>query len=189
MQVSKVNVKSKGIFEMDLSCYKNQAVRLEALKSALEAINKRKGKQTSLLADSSLKDSSIADFSVNTVEQLEEMSCPTASLSGYVLEGQVGDKNIIQQLRYGLNYIGRDPSNDLVLMDNRISRLHSILLVHSDNRAIIFDLNSLNGLAVNSKRVSQIEVKVNDEIRFADYYFVLKSSKSEDLREQNEVIS
>ncbi len=59
--------------------------------------------------------------------------------------------------------IGRDPSNDIVLVANGISRRHAIVTLEG-NKVLLTDLGSTNGTYVNTKRVQQVALKSGDEI-------------------------
>ncbi|MGD9696321.1 MAG: trypsin-like peptidase domain-containing protein [Thermoleophilia bacterium] len=50
--------------------------------------------------------------------------------------------------------IGRDPSCDLVIEDDRVSRHHAVLRVREDGSAEIHDLSSANGTFVNGHRLT-----------------------------------
>lgn len=49
--------------------------------------------------------------------------------------------------------IGRDPSADITLMDQGISRKHAIISKSSDGNMLLEDLNSSNGTFINDKRM------------------------------------
>lgn len=73
-------------------------------------------------------------------------------------------REISYQLCYGENYIGRDESNQIVIENNHISRLHALVVVHS-NRVAIFDLGSLNGTFVNERLIKCAAIEVGDNIK------------------------
>lgn len=169
----------------DLQCYKNDPLRLSQVKTVTEVVNASRGAKTSLL-DRSLLEKEVSQellkleqvhkFSFD--DRTDNVSNDDVKLSSYVLEGKIREQLISYQLKYGLNYIGRDSSNDLAIKDSHISRLHAILLVHTDNSANIFDLKSLNGVCVNDRRVTQALLSVNDSNTLANCYdFVFKSLK------------
>jgi len=74
-------------------------------------------------------------------------------------------REISYQLYYGENYIGRDESNQIVIENNHISRLHALVVVHSNNKVAIFDLGSLNGTFVNGRLIKCAAVEVGDNIK------------------------
>lgn len=78
-------------------------------------------------------------------------------------------REISYQLYYGENYIGRDESNQIVIENNHISRLHALVVVHSNNKVAIFDLGSLNGTFVNGRLIKCAAVEVGDNIKLGSY--------------------
>ena len=58
--------------------------------------------------------------------------------------------------------IGRSEHNDVSLNSKFVSRHHA-LLVRSGNASLVMDLNSANGVFVNSKRVTN-QVLVHDDV-------------------------
>lgn len=65
----------------------------------------------------------------------------------------VGDE---KELNKKLICIGRDPSNDLILENNEISRLHT-KITQSDDSYLIEDLNSTNGTFINGRKITKPE--------------------------------
>ena len=59
--------------------------------------------------------------------------------------------------------IGRSEFADIVLADSFASKLHAMLLVFSD-ALVLLDLNSANGVTVNSKKTKCAVLKDNDII-------------------------
>ena len=80
--------------------------------------------------------------------------------------------------------IGRNPDCDVVLKSSRkVSRLHCLLAV-ADNRVIVRDLNSTNGVWINGHRVERERgVELGDEIAVADvlYYLISEEAAAEDV--------
>lgn len=80
----------------------------------------------------------------------------------------------------GLN-IGRSPDNELVLLEDGVSRFHARL--HFDNGAVwLRDAGSRNGVFVNGKRVTDHKaLKVGDEITLAEHTFLVKLESDSQL--------
>ena len=60
-------------------------------------------------------------------------------------------------------YIGRKESNDLVLTDESVSRIHAYIS-YDRHRHVMHDTNSLNGTYINKKLIGQQELKHGDKI-------------------------
>lgn len=60
--------------------------------------------------------------------------------------------------------IGRNTANDLIVDDASVSRVHAELIIYSDGRISISDLNSKNGTYLNGKRILQPEILNPDDI-------------------------
>lgn len=76
--------------------------------------------------------------------------------------------NLIEsrQLGPGELVVGRDAECDLVVDDERASRVHARLRVNADGTVLVEDTGSTNGTYVNGVRVSGLmSVRVGDEIR------------------------
>ena len=68
--------------------------------------------------------------------------------------------------------IGRNPTTDITLLDEGISREHALVLL--DEEASIFtieDLQSTNGTRVNGKRVRSAELAPGDQIQIGRTLF------------------
>jgi len=60
-------------------------------------------------------------------------------------------------------YLGRKTTNDFVLEDDSVSRIHAYIS-YERHRHILYDAGSLNGTFVNKKPVSSCELKDGDKI-------------------------
>jgi len=68
--------------------------------------------------------------------------------------------------------IGRNPTTDITLLDENISREHSIILRDSETGTYsIEDLQSTNGTKVNGKRVRSADLQHEDEIEIGHTRF------------------
>ena len=71
------------------------------------------------------------------------------------------------------NYIiGRDPSCDIVLTDDSVSRQHAELIVNEKGIFLLIDQHSTNGCFIHSngawESISQEVVNIKDLVRFGD---------------------
>lgn len=60
--------------------------------------------------------------------------------------------------------IGRDPSNDMVIPDHRVSRAH-VRICQDGQNYCIEDLNSFNGVKVNGKKIQKQVLELGDDIQ------------------------
>jgi pSer/pThr/pTyr-binding forkhead associated (FHA) protein len=68
--------------------------------------------------------------------------------------------------------IGRNPTTDITLLDENISREHSIILLDSETGTYsIEDLQSTNGTKVNGKGVRSADLQHQDEIEIGHTRF------------------
>jgi pSer/pThr/pTyr-binding forkhead associated (FHA) protein len=74
-----------------------------------------------------------------------------------------GDEVVLLPLAADLIHIGRSPAADIVLDDSSVSRRHA-LVARRDERTVILDDRSLNGLRVNGERVSEAVLRDGDTI-------------------------
>lgn len=74
--------------------------------------------------------------------------------------------------------IGRNPDNDLVLTDDKVSRHHAVIN-NAGTTHIITDLGSANGVHVNGQRIrATSEIVDGDTIRIGGQQFTFQSSPS-----------
>ena len=68
--------------------------------------------------------------------------------------------------------IGRNPTTDITLLDEGISREHALILFDAELMTYtIEDLQSTNGTKVNGKRVRSATLSPNDEIQVGQTRF------------------
>ena len=88
------------------------------------------------------------------------------------------DKGRIRELTptylgIGRHIIGRASSCDFQIKSRKVSAIHAVIEITPDN-IMIFDMNSTNGLYVNSEKSIVSEIKEGDSIAFAGYEYILK---------------
>ncbi len=70
------------------------------------------------------------------------------------------------ELRSEETLIGRNPTTDITLLDEGISREHALILFDDvDEEFVVEDLQSTNGTKVNGKRVRSATLSDGDEIQ------------------------
>ena len=76
------------------------------------------------------------------------------------------------ELGIGETLIGRNPTTDITLLDEGISREHAIVVFDEDAQAFtIEDLQSTNGTKVNGKRVRSATLAHGDRIQVGHTLF------------------
>ncbi len=83
---------------------------------------------------------------------------------GTQTEFELGDRPIT---------IGRSPEADLVILDDKASRLHCGIRVW-DGDFILKDLKSKNGTYVNGQRVEMVKLELGDQIRVGSCVFAFE---------------
>lgn len=69
--------------------------------------------------------------------------------------------------------IGRSPSNQLVLTDDKVSRRHAIVHTQEQNEFWLVDLGSSNGTCLNGRRVTQpVRLRDQDQIDIGHFRIV-----------------
>jgi len=79
--------------------------------------------------------------------------------------------------------IGRDPSCELMLDNLGVSRRHAQLREVGD-RFVIEDLNSTNGVFVDSRRVTTAQVNPGEEIKIGKFVLTIQHAREEPAGEQ-----
>lgn len=74
--------------------------------------------------------------------------------------------------------VGRDETCDAVVDSRRVSRLHCCLAI-VNNRLMIRDLDSTNGLKVNGVKVSESVLTTGDEVLLGDCPFRVRDEEEE----------
>lgn len=94
--------------------------------------------------------------------------------SGWVLEAVEGHYSgrRFRVTERGLTF-GREADNDLILMDDNISRHHALVRI-SGEHPVLEDRNSRNGTFVNNQRVSRIRLREGDRIAVGTHLFVIR---------------
>ncbi len=81
--------------------------------------------------------------------------------------------------------IGRDPSCDITLDNNMLSRRHARLVI-DEHQLRVIDLDSANGTYLNGRRITEARAQPGDELRFDEQAFIILGPKSR--RDNRQVI-
>ena len=102
---------------------------------------------------------------------------------------KTGDKKgTVHQLTDKAVSIGRDASNNIVLPDRRISRMHACITPMGKDY-VIEDLKSVNGVYVNNGLVTKQVLKSGDEIKMgATFISFLPLDAPEDIKGETDVL-
>ena len=74
--------------------------------------------------------------------------------------------------------IGRNPTTDITLLDEGISREHALVLYDDEALGyVIEDLQSTNGTKVNGKRVRSAALSEGDQIQIGETLFLFALTK------------
>ena len=94
-------------------------------------------------------------------------------------------KNILELFKNkDLIIIGRDSSCDLRINDTRISRKHASIKKLSDDKFLIKDLGSLNGVYVNGSKLSGVKTISKKDNIFISKYLLKIDGKAKDLSDE-----
>jgi hypothetical protein len=103
---------------------------------------------------------------ISFLDHLEKMYSPSRSPSIYFQSGPLAGNSY--PLQMGVNTIGRDPSNYIVIKDRGISRNHAQLTLEP-NGCWIADLESSGGTYVNGNRITtSVWLQHNDQIQLGN---------------------
>lgn len=95
-------------------------------------------------------------------QQAQEIAWKIQAVSGAESNSLIEVNKVIK--------VGRDPSNDIVISGNHISRRHAELYTNN-GQLLVRDLDSSNGTCVNGERVKERAIFLGDEVRFDSAIF------------------
>ena len=100
---------------------------------------------------------------------------------GRILLASDGKTLIERELRPGRLVIGRTPDNDLQIDSKFISRHHCQIVTQLDS-CVIEDLNSTNGIYVQSKRVRRYNLNDGDVVQIGQHEIMYMDERAQRLR-------
>ena len=97
---------------------------------------------------------------------------PSAKKPGRLVICNGGFEGMTYDLTSEETLIGRNPTTDITLLDEGISREHAIVLYdESLDEYVVEDLQSTNGTKVNGKRMRSATLAIDDEIQIGHTRF------------------
>lgn len=96
---------------------------------------------------------------------------------------KLGDRLVTKFRGQGEMTIGRDPGCELMLDNLGVSRRHAQLREVGDCY-VIEDLNSTNGVFVDTRRVTTAQVNPGDEIKIGKFVLTIQRSRDEPAAER-----
>ncbi|HWW29853.1 MAG TPA: AAA family ATPase [Steroidobacteraceae bacterium] len=141
----------------------------------MAAYGKDKDSVTAVELDAAIRELQWEEFASGTnrmrIPNLEHTAPPSAESSptvGRILLATEGKTVGERQLKPGRLVIGRTPDNDLQIDSKFISRHHCQIITHADS-CLIEDLNSTNGIYVQSKRVRRYNLNDGDVVQIGQH--------------------
>jgi general secretion pathway protein A len=104
----------------------------------------------------------------HNVDQTHSPQAPAGHVVGRILLASGGKTVLERELKPGRLVIGRTPDNDLQIDSKFISRHHCQIVTQSDS-CVIEDLNSTNGIYVQSKRVRRHNLNDGDVVHVGQH--------------------
>jgi len=95
---------------------------------------------------------------------LSRIAAPAESDANRMIVGIQGKGNLKVALQNEFTTIGREPGNDLQIRSRFVSRYHA-RIVNNDEGAIIEDLDSMNGVCVNTEKTRRRPLRSGDFIK------------------------
>lgn len=110
----------------------------------------------------------------------------------YLIQNPEASNPEIHELRFGLNTIGREINNTIVVIHKSLSRHHAQIM-SNENGVIITDLGSRNHTFVNEVKIYQCELKDEDLVRCGSvcfkFYQTIEGALQEPQKENKSSLS
>src|SRR5882757_9774111 len=118
-----------------------------------------------------------------------ELAAPANAGAGHtvarILLASEGKTVVERELKPGRLVIGRTPDNDLQIDSKFISR-HHCQIVTQDDSCVIEDLNSTNGISVQSKRVRRYNLNDGDVVQVGQHEIMYIDERAPRMRGLND---
>jgi general secretion pathway protein A len=116
-----------------------------------------------------------------TLEQIHQPAAESGQVVGRILLASEGMTVVERELRPGRLVIGRTPDNDLQIDSKFISRHHCQIVTQAES-CLIEDLNSTNGIFVQSKRVRRHNLNDGDVVQVGQHEIMYIDERSPRVR-------
>jgi FHA domain/Cyclic nucleotide-binding domain len=142
-----------------------QAASLYALKEIKPELAFQQAKQ--FLDNTSVKDELLKETAERIIGQGQAIRTSTV-LPTFIAKVKTREGVERKDLQKPVIKVGRDPQNDIVISDNRVSRQHAIFYL-SESGVKVKDLGSSNGLRIGKEFLKDQEMQLNqgDTVRFS----------------------
>jgi general secretion pathway protein A len=155
----------------------------------MAAYGKNHNAVTTVELDAAIRELQWVEFGSSTnrmkiptmVEHAAPPSGESSHVVGRILLASEGKTLVERELRPGRLVIGRTPDNDLQIDSKFISRHHCQLVTQQDS-CLIEDLNSTNGIFVQSKRVRRHNLNDGDVVQVGQHEIMYIDERSPRVR-------
>jgi len=174
-KTAQLSDRDKVLTELEKTLRESQK-ECDSLRSSAEG-------QNSFDASAEEKDARIADLetelaAANTRLSMHDEATERPAGAINALE-VVKDKKVVQVFPIDSDQarimIGRSEDSELCLDSKFVSRHHALIFV-TDHRVYVEDLNSFNGVIVNSKTITRLELRADDTVLIGD--FIIRPRRS-----------
>ena len=155
----------------------------------MSAFGRDKDTVTMADLDTALRELQWTEFASNTskmqiqhTEQSHARAAPLGHTVGRILLASEGKTVIERELKTGRLVIGRTPDNDVQIDSKFISR-HHCQIVTQPEACVIEDLNSTNGIYVQSKRVRRHNLNDGDVVQVGQHEIMYIDERSPRTRQ------
>jgi len=167
-KTEQLGVRDKALTELETTL-RNTQEECDSLRASIKS-------ETALEASIQAKDALIADLKTQLAtanarsskrEDAAEQPADAINTLEVIKDGKVEQVFPITADQSRI-MIGRSDDSELCLDSKFVSRHHALIFI-TDHRVYIEDLNSFNGVSVNSKTVTRLELHENDTVLVGDF--------------------
>jgi general secretion pathway protein A len=161
----------------------------------LASYNKQQDTVTSAELDAAIRELQWVEFASgtnrmrvpNNLEHILPSHAEPSHVVGRILLASEGKTLVERELKPGRLVIGRTPDNDLQIDSKFISRHHCQIVTQPDS-CLIEDLNSTNGIFVQSKRVRRHNLNDGDVVQVGQHEIMYIDERSPRVRSSSDQV-